>query len=232
MQGLLLIDKPVGWTSFDVVNYVRRMVANAEGKKPKSVKVGHSGTLDPFATGLLVLLVGKDYTRQAGNFSALDKTYEVSMRLGVTSSTGDPEGQLTTVSGFVPSLEDIRQFASKLTGVISQTPPAYSAIKINGQRAYKLARAGQQVVLEPRSVTVHRLTVEQYAYPDAILTADVSSGTYIRSLVESLGGMLHTGAYTTALRRTRIGDYAVEQAVAVKALDIQNLTELLRTASP
>jgi tRNA pseudouridine55 synthase len=231
VQGLLLIDKPAGWTSFDVVNYVRRMVANAEGKKPKSVKVGHSGTLDPFATGLLVLLVGKGYTRQAGNFSALDKTYEVSMRLGVTSSTGDPEGQLTTGSESVPSLEDIRQFAGEVTGVISQTPPAYSAIKINGQRAYKLARAGQQVVLEPRSVTIHRLAVEQYAYPDATLTADVSSGTYIRSLVESIGEMLHTGAYTTALRRTRVGDYSVEQAVAVKALDIEKLIELLHGGS-
>src|SRR5450432_1853417 len=98
MQGMLLVDKPAGWTSFDVVNYVRRIVATHEGKKPKNVKVGHSGTLDPFATGLLILLVGKEYTRRAGEFSKLDKTYEVTLRLGETSSTGDPEGEITAVS--------------------------------------------------------------------------------------------------------------------------------------
>src|SRR6201999_2027786 len=98
MQGMLLVDKPAGWTSFDVVNYVRRMVATAEGKKPKNVKVGHTGTLDPFATGLLILLIGKEYTRRAGEFSKLDKTYEVTMRLGQTSTTGDPEGEITPVS--------------------------------------------------------------------------------------------------------------------------------------
>ena len=228
MQGILLVDKPSGWTSFDVVNYVRRMVANAEGKKPKSIKVGHSGTLDPFATGLLVLLVGKDYTRRAKEFSDLDKTYEVTLRLGIASSTGDPEGNLTPVSEAKPSLNDIRQCVVKLTGEISQTPPAYSAIKINGQRAYKLARAGKQVVIEPRKVVVHRLDINQYAYPKARLVADVSSGTYIRSLVETMGQMLGVGAYTTALRRTRIGDYSVDQAEAVETLDIQKLSNLLR----
>src|ERR1035441_10420863 len=103
MQGILVVDKPAGWTSFDVVNYTRKIVAAAEGKKPKQVKVGHSGTLDPFATGLLVLLVGKDYTRRAGEFSKLDKTYEVIMKLGSTSSTGDPEGALTAANKRVPS---------------------------------------------------------------------------------------------------------------------------------
>src|ERR1700689_1697615 len=103
MQGLLLVDKPAGWTSFDVVNYVRKMVAAAEGKKPKHVKVGHTGTLDPFATGLLVLLVGKDYTRRAGDLAKVDKTYEVTMRLGQTSTTGDPEGELQAVSDVAPA---------------------------------------------------------------------------------------------------------------------------------
>ena len=227
MQGILLVDKPAGWTSFDVVNYVRRMVANAEGKKPKSVKVGHSGTLDPFATGLLILLIGKDYTRRAKEFSDLDKTYEATMRLGITSSTGDPEGDLTDVSESKPSLDDIRRCAVKLTGVISQTPPAYSAIKINGRRAYQLARAGKRVEIEPRQVVINRLSIKQYAYPEVTLDTDVSSGTYIRSLVETIGLMLHTGAYTTALRRTRIGNYSVDQAAAVETLDIQKLTKLL-----
>jgi tRNA pseudouridine55 synthase len=205
------------------------MVANAEGKRPKSVKVGHSGTLDPFATGLLIVLIGKDYTRQAGAFSILDKTYEATMRLGATSSTGDPEGQLTTVKELHPSFEDIRLCASQLTGQLSQTPPAYSAIKINGRRAYQLARAGKPVVLEPRTVNVYRLDVEEYVYPDVRLLTSVSSGTYIRSLVETIGQELHTGAYTAALRRTRIGDYSIEQAQPVEGLDIQKLTNALRT---
>ncbi|HVA11547.1 MAG TPA: tRNA pseudouridine(55) synthase TruB [Candidatus Dormibacteraeota bacterium] len=228
MEGILLVDKPAGWTSFDVVNYVRRMVANAEGKKPKSIKVGHSGTLDPFATGLLILLIGKNYTRRAKEFSDLDKTYEVALRLGVTSSTGDPEGNLTPMSETRPSLKDIHECVAKLTGKISQTPPAYSAIKINGQRAYKLARAGKQVVIEPRNVVVHQLSIKQYAYPEVTLMTDVSSGTYIRSLVETMGQMLHTGAYTTTLRRTQIGEYSVDRAEAVETLDIQKLSNLLQ----
>ncbi|HET7320425.1 MAG TPA: hypothetical protein VFI84_02455, partial [Candidatus Saccharimonadales bacterium] len=139
MQGILLVDKPAGWTSFDVVNYVRKIVATAEGKKPKNTKVGHTGTLDPFATGLLVLLVGKEYTRKAGKLSKADKTYEVTMRLGQVSTTGDPEGMITEVDGLQPSREDLENVLLKFTGVIEQIPPAYSAIKVNGQRAYKLA---------------------------------------------------------------------------------------------
>src|SRR5689334_21503286 len=106
MQGILLVDKPAGWTSFDVVNYVRKIVAGVEGKKPKNCKVGHSGTLDPFATGLLILLIGKEYTRRASEFSKLDKTYEMPMRLGQTSTTGDPEGTLTDVSELIPTETD------------------------------------------------------------------------------------------------------------------------------
>src|SRR5471030_1968744 len=136
MLGMLLVDKPAGWTSFDVVNYVRKIVATAEAKKPKHIKVGHTGTLDPFATGLLVLLIGKDYTRRAGEFSKLDKTYEVTLRLGATSSTGDPEGEITPVNDKVPSPEEFQTAIKKFAGQIEQTPPIYSAIKVNGQRAY------------------------------------------------------------------------------------------------
>lgn len=227
MQGLLLIDKPAGWTSFDVVNYVRRIIAEAEGKPPKSVKVGHSGTLDPFATGLLIILVGKNYTSRATHFSKLNKTYEVSLRLGVTSSTGDPEGQLTNMVKSIPSIENIKKCVSKLTGVIMQTPPAYSAVKINGQRAYKLARSGKTVTLEPRQVTIHSLNLKRYMYPEVKLIASVSSGTYIRSLVETLGLMLGTGAYTTELRRVNIGEYSIEKAHTVSNLDIKKLSNFL-----
>jgi tRNA pseudouridine55 synthase len=190
MQGVLLVDKPAGWTSFDVVNYVRRIVATAEGKKPKHVKVGHTGTLDPFATGLLVLLIGKEYTRRAGELAKLDKTYEMTMKLGETSTTGDPEGEITPVSDRVPTLEELQKAVDQFKGEISQIPPAYSAIKINGQRAYKLARAGQEVVIEPRKVTIHSLEILDYTYPEVKLRAAVSSGTYIRTLVSDLGATL------------------------------------------
>ena len=227
MQGILYIDKPAGWTSFDVVNYVRRMVAGVEGKKPKNVKVGHTGTLDPFATGLLIVLIGKDFTRQAASFSKLDKTYEATAYLGKISSTGDPEGEIREYSDNIPSLKLIREQATLLTGEISQVPPAFSAIKIQGKRAYSLAREGKPVVLEPRLVTVRDLRVESYDYPKLQLRAEVSSGTYIRSLVESMGELLHTGAYTAGLRRTRIGTTSIEKAHQVESLSPENLSNLL-----
>jgi tRNA pseudouridine55 synthase len=228
MQGLLLVDKPAGWTSFDAVNYIRRIVATAEGKKPKQIKVGHTGTLDPFATGLLVLLIGKEYTRRAGELSKVDKTYEVTMRLGETSSTGDPEGEITPVSGTIPDEKALTEALERFTGQIEQVPPAFSAVKINGQRAYKLARAGKDVKIEPRQVTISRLELADYTYPEAKLVADVSSGTYIRSLVEDIGKALGTGAYTTELRRTKVGTYGVGRVAAPKDITTGNITTYLR----
>lgn len=225
MQGILLVDKPADWTSFDVVNYVRRRVADAEGKKPKNVKVGHTGTLDPFATGLLVLLIGKDYTRRAAEFSKLDKTYEVTMKLGFTSSTGDPEGEITAVSTTAPTKEALQEAIERFRGHIEQVPPAYSAIKIDGQRAYKLARAGKEVIIEPRPVTINSLEIIDYTYPEVKLVADVSSGTYIRTLVEDIGSTLGLGAYTTALRRTRVGDFDITAAQQVA--DLRAATDFL-----
>jgi tRNA pseudouridine55 synthase len=223
VHGLLLIDKPADWTSFDAVNYVRRAVATAEEVKPKSIKVGHTGTLDPFATGLLVLLIGKNYTRRAGELSKLNKTYEVTMQLGATSTTGDPEGEITSVAEHIPTEAEIKAALKKFEGEISQTPPTYSAIKIDGQRAYKLARAGKAVVIEPRRVTINSLAMTNYNYPEIKLVADVSSGTYIRTLVEDLGKVLKTGAYTTALRRTKVGSYEVVSAIEPKGLDPSNI---------
>jgi len=215
MQGILLVDKPAGWTSFDVVNFIRRRVASEEGKKPKNVKVGHTGTLDPFATGLLVLLIGKDYTRKAADFSKMDKTYEVTMILGSKSSTGDPEGEISIVSDTRPSLVQITEAANKFVGTIQQTPPIYSAIKVNGRRAYDLARKGQEVKMESREVTINSLEVTLYNYPEVKFTADVSSGTYIRSLVEDIGENLGVGAYTTLLRRVEVGKFNIKEAVEV-----------------
>jgi tRNA pseudouridine55 synthase len=218
MQGILLVDKPKTWTSFDVVNYIRRIVAAAEGKKPKNVKVGHTGTLDPLATGLLVILVGKEYTRRAAEWSKLDKTYEVTMKLGETSTTADDEGKKTIVSDAVPSNEEIVAALAKFTGDIMQTPPIYSAMKVNGVRAYKLAREGKEVVLEPRPAKIYSSELIEYTYPYMKFTSEVSSGTYIRSLVDDLGQELGTGAYMSDLRRTQIGGFSIESALEISAL--------------
>lgn len=232
MQGIVLVDKPRTWTSFDAVNYVRRIVAQAEGKKPKNCKVGHTGTLDPLATGLLILVVGKEYTRRAAEFSKLDKTYEVTMQLGTTSTTGDDEGDKTAVSDVVPSEQQIVEALGRFTGEIMQTPPAYSAMKIQGVRAYKLARAGKPVALEARPVTIHSNTLSSYAYPAVAFVSDVSSGTYIRSLVEDVGTVLGTGAYMSDLRRTRVGSFDLADAVQIEHLDIDTITANLQTIPP
>lgn len=219
MQGILLIDKPQGWTSFDVVNYVRRMVASVEGVKPKTVKVGHTGTLDPLATGLLVVLVGKEYTRKAQELSAHDKSYAVTLKLGHTSSTGDDEGDKTFVSDIVPSKDQVLASLGLFTGEIMQTPPIFSAIKVDGKRAYDLARAGKEVTLEPRKVTVHAISNVTYKYPYILFDCHVSSGTYIRSLAQDIGENLKTGAYMSALRRTSVGAFHVSDAITPE--DIQ-----------
>jgi tRNA pseudouridine55 synthase len=212
MNGIVLVDKPAGISSFGVVARVRRILSQAAGKK---VKVGHTGTLDPFATGLMIVVVG-EYCKRASEFSKLDKSYVAAMRLGRVSSTGDPEGEATAVSDREPSQQEITEALLYFEGDITQTPPSYSAIKINGVRAYKLARAGQQVDMPSRQVTVHDIKLESYDYPMAIIEADVSSGTYIRTLVQDIGARLEVGAYTAALRRTRVGKYQVEDAIILR----------------
>lgn len=228
MQGLLLVDKPAGWTSFDVVNKIRRIVATAEGKKPKNVKVGHTGTLDPFATGLLIILIGKEYTKKAADYSKLDKTYEVTMRLGEISSTGDPEGEIMPASGPEPSTEELQAAVDQFKGDVQQVPPTYSAIKVDGQRAYKLARAGHEVVMEARQVTINKLEITSYDYPEVKLVADVSSGTYIRTLIEDIAKACGTGAYATALRRLKVANFSVKEAVRMDGLTQERIIELLK----
>jgi tRNA pseudouridine55 synthase len=229
MQGMLLVDKPKTWTSFDVVNYVRKIVAQAEGKKPKNVKVGHTGTLDPLATGLLVLLIGKEYTKRAGELSKQDKTYEVTMKLGETSTTGDDEGAKIAVSDTIPAEKVVLGALESLQGHIMQVPPKYSAMKIGGQRAYKLARAGKIVELEARPVTIYENKSTSYDYPFVKFTSRVSSGTYIRSLVEDLGELLETGAYMSDLHRTKIANYDVADAVMPEGLSPESLAAHLRS---
>ena len=226
MNGILIVDKPSGWTSFDVVAKIRGIIKRETGLK--KAKVGHTGTLDPLATGLLVLVVG-DYCKRAGEFSKLDKTYEVTMRLGQTSTTGDEEGEKTKVSELQPGKQAIIDALKHFTGETEQTPPAYSAIKIDGQRAYKLARAGKEVKLEPRQVTIYDLRLTDYNYPEVRFTAKVSSGTYIRSLVEDIGQEIGTGAYMSALRRTQIGDWIIVSALTMDGISPQTIKQNLVT---
>lgn len=147
-----------------------------------------------------------------------DKTYEVTVRLGATSTTGDNEGKLTPVSEAIPGENEVLEALRKFTGEIMQTPPAYSAIKVNGQKAYELARKGRPVVLEPRPVTIYDIRDVRYEYPDVHFVCDVSSGTYIRSLAADIGGVLGTGAYMAALRRTRVGEFDIHDALIVEKI--------------
>lgn len=225
-NGFLLIDKPQDWTSFDVVNYVRRMVAELEGKKPKNTKVGHTGTLDPQATGLLVLCVG-DFTKKVPELIKQDKTYQVELTLGKTSTTGDSEGEINDVSDLKPTKNKIMECVNSFIGEIEQTPPIFSAIKVNGKRAYELARAGKEVKLEPRTVKINSISEIDYDYPKVSFTADVGSGTYIRSLAEDIGQKLGAGAYMSSLRRTRIGESLIDNAIEPKAVTLEFLQKTL-----
>lgn len=231
---IILIDKPAGISSFGVVAKVRGKLKTEFGHK---VKVGHTGTLDPFATGLLILLTGK-MTKKSTEFLKLDKVYEATLKLGYTSSTGDPEGEIIkyqipqdTLSmniiadGIITKrpkfmTTDLRKYSEKdvslvlnhFIGKIVQTPPKFSAIKINGQRAYKLARQGKNFEIPTREVEIYSLDILEYNYPKLKIRCHVSSGTYIRTLAKDIGQKLGTGAYLTELRRTKIGNYNLKNA--------------------
>jgi tRNA pseudouridine55 synthase len=207
-DGIILINKPAEMTSFGVVARVRRVLTQAAGKK---VKVGHTGTLDPFATGLMILVIGKE-CKNAEKYSKLDKVYEATFHLGQISTTGDPEGDLTDVSDRQPTLEEIEQALAQFTGQIMQRPPIFSAIKIDGKRAYKLARDGEEIEIPERPVMIHSLELVDYTYPELKIRTHVGSGTYIRSLCVDIGKVLGTGAYCTQLHRTSISKWTLDEA--------------------
>jgi tRNA pseudouridine55 synthase len=190
--GVLLADKPAGMTSHDVVASVRR---------ERGQKTGHAGTLDPFATGLLLVLLGREATRCQARFMALRKTYRVVARFGAVSTTGDPEGEITETGRIPPDPLELP------VGEIMQRPPAYSAVKVGGVRAYKRARRGEEVELPERQVTVHRFDQLWRRGDRAEFEIECSSGTYVRSLIADLGD-----AYCESLRRTAIGPFSVEDA--------------------
>lgn len=218
---MLLIDKPSGISSFGVVGRVRKMLSEREGKK---IKVGHTGTLDPFATGLLILMTGAD-TKRCGEFLKLDKEYVATLRLGLVSSTGDPEGEISKFGGEDAAaadgescderavlMDEIERVLAKFRGRIKQIPPAFSAIKIGGRRAYELARKGEKVELPEREIEIYGLEILDYKWPELKIRVACSSGTYIRSLAEDIGKELGVGAYLTELRRTKVGEYDVKDA--------------------
>lgn len=286
-DDILLVDKPVGWTSFDVVAKIRGKIRAeyiTSGIKPtkKQLRVGHAGTLDPFATGLLIILLGEG-CKKAGDFLKLDKTYEFTAKLGEISTTGDPEGEVLgygiwkienskqqiansydvavipgsignpvdipersessssveeskasavlnssdlaggldnneTSTLTIPTEKDVKNALKQFEGEISQVPPVFSAIKINGKRAYKLAREGKKVEIPVRQIKINKIELIEYNFPYIKAVCDVSSGTYIRTLVEDIGKVLDTGAYCTDLRRTRIGEYKIEDATTIDKL--------------
>ena len=191
MDGVVLVDKPAGKTSHDVVAAVRRA---------RGGKVGHAGTLDPFATGLLIVLMGRA-TRAQRFFMALQKTYRATARLGAVSSTGDPEGEIAETGVMPPEPLQLP------TGELRQRPPAHSAVKVEGERAYRRARRGEVVELPERTVVVHRFELVRRQATEAEFEIECSAGTYVRSLIADLGD-----AYCTALRRTAIGPFRVEEA--------------------
>jgi tRNA pseudouridine55 synthase len=223
MDGFVLVDKPTGVSSFGVVARVRKIASYGFGKQ---IKVGHTGTLDPAATGLLILVLGT-YTKRASEFSKLDKEYQAEVMLGLVSSTGDAEGKITRRSNLEPTKEEIGLALNTFIGTIDQKPPPYSAVKVNGQRAYALARQGKMPVLEPRKVTIYDINDVHYHYPVVRFTTSVSSGTYIRSLAIDLGEELTTGAYLSGLRRTKVDDFDVKDALSLEDIDHNSLVKHL-----
>lgn len=210
MFGLLNIDKPANLTSHDVVARVRRLL-------PRKTKVGHAGTLDPFATGVLVLGVGQA-TRLTRFVMDSPKTYEAEVTFGHLSDTDDVTGEIRPTGIPSPGEDGLRHVLPRFLGAIEQTPPAYSAIHVDGERAYNLARSGKSVDLPSRPVRIDRLEVLSVTGETARFVIDCSKGTYIRSLARDIGAALGCGAYCSALRRTRVGAFLAEDAVAMERL--------------
>ncbi len=206
----LLVDKPKGWTSFDVVNKIRYKLKWRLGVK--KIKVGHAGTLDPMATGLLLICTGK-FTKKLAQFQGLDKVYTGTMMLGATTPSFDAETKIEErfpTDHITP--ESVEQIRRRFLGEIEQVPPMFSAIKVDGQPLYKRARRGETVEVEPRQVHIYSFDITRFEIPELDFRVHCSKGTYIRSLAYDFGKALDSGAYLSALRRNKIGDFSIEDA--------------------
>lgn len=211
LSGLLIVNKPLTWSSMDVIRQIRKLT--------KIKKVGHAGTLDPLANGVLLVCISREATRHIDKLMTQSKTYEAVIDLSAFSTTDDAEGEKTAITPtHKPSLQAILQVLQNLHGTIMQVPPAYSAIKINGKRAYKLARADKHVHLKPRPVTIDKITVQEYSWPKLAITIQCGKGTYIRSLARDIGKALDTGGYITHLTRTTSGPYTLEKAFDIRTI--------------
>ena len=208
--GLMLVDKPIGPSSHKIVSIVRK----GTGVR----KVGHAGTLDPRASGVLVLCLGAA-TRLSEYLSNASKRYEAMIRFGTSTETYDAEGDAIRITGIAPQEEEIRSILPEFTGEIEQIPPPYSAIKIQGKKAYELARKGETVELDPRTITIYHLDFVSYKPPDLTLSVECSAGTYIRSLAHDLGEKLNTGAHLANLRRVKSGPFTLEECVSLSDLE-------------
>lgn len=210
MENILNINKPKGPSSFAVVAAVR--------KKTGVKKVGHAGTLDPLASGVLVVAVGREATKKISEIVGKEKEYVAEIKLGLVSSTDDEEGTKSAVSDYQPSSQEVAEAISGFVGEIQQVPPQFSAIKVSGRPAYKSARRGQKLELAARTVTIKQIELMEYNYPVLRIRVVCGPGVYIRSLARDLGEVLGCGAYMSDLVRTRVGEYRIEDAVDVSDL--------------
>ncbi|MFO7669125.1 MAG: tRNA pseudouridine(55) synthase TruB [Bacteroidales bacterium] len=211
---VLFIDKPLTWTSFDVVNKIRKLLKTHLGIK--KIKVGHAGTLDPLATGLVIICTGRA-TKNIMQFQDLDKAYLAQIRLGATTPSFDLESEVDfTFPWEHITREMVDQALIKFTGDQEQMPPIFSAKSVDGKRAYAMARKGKEVELKKHPVTIHSLELQSIQLPNLTVQVECSKGTYIRSLARDLGEALNSGGHLVGLRRTRIGPYKVENAISLE----------------
>ncbi|EDY80672.1 tRNA pseudouridine synthase B [Verrucomicrobiia bacterium DG1235] len=224
LEGVLLIDKPSGMTSHDVVDQVRR--------KLRMKRIGHAGTLDPMATGLLIILVGKA-TKLSQFLTSLDKTYSGTIKLGESTNTQDADGEITTTKP-VPELtqEQAQEALNAFVGDQYQTPPMFSAVKINGQRLYKLARKGQEVEREPRFIRVSKFEITRFALPEIDFTLDCSKGTYVRTLASDFGEKLECGAHLTALRRDASDQFDTSRSIELDSFKEMEISDIEKKLIP
>ncbi len=209
MKQIIAINKVKGWTSHDVIGKLRRITGIR--------KIGHAGTLDPLASGVLIVAIGRESTREISNYTKQEKEYLATIKFGQTSSTDDEEGDKEIIDITTkPTKIAIQKALKKFTGKIKQIPPIYSAIKINGKPACRRVRKGQEVVLEPREVEIKKIEIVSYKYPILKLKVICSSGVYIRSLARDLGEELKVGGYLADLIRTRIGNFTIDQSQTVE----------------
>lgn len=209
MDGIFAVNKPMGITSHDVVNIVR--------KKTGVKRVGHGGTLDPLAQGVLVIAVGRENTKHLDEFVKGEKEYIAEIKLGQISTTDDEEGEKKDVNlKIIPEISEIEKIIKLFVGEILQTPPIYSSVKISGKPAHRRVRAGQDVKLEPRKVRINSIEILDYSYPILRLKVTTGPGVYIRALSRDIGNELKTGGYMTSLIRTKVGNFTIENSVKLE----------------